>query len=98
MYRNLGISDFMDERRPLKAKNLKVIDYINTLYATLDGSSMWEIDRSSFGVLQMCDGKRTVDDIAKQIAKKIKMDSEQIIVTLREILNELEQREFITYV
>ena len=88
----------MDERRPLKAKNLKVIDYINTLYATLDGSSMWEIDKSSFGVLQMCDGKRTVDQIAKEIAKKIKMSVDEIMVTLKEILSELEEREFITYV
>lgn len=97
MYRNLNISDLMDERRPLKAKNLKIIDYINTLYATLDGSSMWEIDKSSFGVLQMCDGNRTVDEIAKKIAKKIKMNVEQVKATLNDILNELEERKFITY-
>jgi len=88
----------MDERRPLKAKNLKVIDYINTLYATLDGSSMWEIDKSSFGVLQMCDGKRTIDEIAKEIAKKIKMDVDQVKVTLKEILNELEECGLISYI
>ena len=88
----------MDERRPLKAKHLKVIDYINTLYATLDGSSMWEIDKSSFGVLQMCDGTTTVDEIAKKIAKKIKMNADQVKGTLKEILNELEERKFITYV
>jgi len=88
----------MDERRPLKAKHLKVIDYINTLYATLDGSSMWEVDKSSFGVLQMCDGTRTVDKIAKEIAKKIKMNFDDVMVTLKEILNELEERKFITYV
>jgi aminopeptidase-like protein len=88
----------MDERRPLKAKNLKVIDYINTLYATLDGSSMWEIDKSSFGVLQMCNGTNTVDDIAKEIAKKIKMSVDDVIGTLRDILNELEKLKFITYV
>lgn len=64
----------MDKRRPLRSKNLKVINYINTLYATFDGSSMWEIDKSSFGVLKMCDGKTTVDEIAKKIAKIIKMD------------------------
>ena len=92
------MSGLMDERRPLKAKNLKVIDYINTLYATLDGSSMWEIDKSSFGVLQMCDGERTVDKIAKEISKKIKMNVDDVMVTLRDILNELENRKFITYV
>jgi len=92
------MDDLMDERRPLKARNLKVIDYINTLYATLDGNSMWEIDRSSFGVLQMCDGERTVDKIAKEISKKIKMNVDDVKVTLRDILNELEERKFITYV
>ncbi len=60
----------MDERRPLKAKHLKVIDYINTLYATIDGSSMWEIDKSSFGVLRMCDGNRTIDQIAKKRSRR----------------------------
>jgi len=88
----------MDERLPLKAKNLKIIDYINTLYATFDGSSMWEIDRSSFGVLQLCNGNRTVDEIAKEIAKKIKMNVEDVIMTLKDILNELEKLKFITYV
>ena len=98
MYRNLSMSGLMNERRPLKAKNLKVIDYINTLYATLDGSSMWEIDKSSFGVLKMCNGNRTVDEIAKEIAKKIKMNVDHVKVTLIEILNELEERKFIKYV
>jgi aminopeptidase-like protein len=88
----------MDERRPLKAENLKIIDYINTLYATFDGSSMWEIDKSTFGVLKMCDGKKTVDDIAKEIAKKVKMDVDDVIITLKEILNEVEKLKFITYV
>lgn len=98
MYKILGMSGLMDERRPLKSKNLKIIDYINTLYATLDGSSMWEVDKSSFGVLQMCDGKRTIDDIAKVIAKKIKMNVDQVKITLNEILRELEERKFIKYV
>jgi hypothetical protein len=88
----------MNERSPLKAKNLKIIDYINTLYATFDGSSMWEIDKSSFAVLNMCDGIRTVDEIAKEIAKKIKMDVNDVMTTLRDILNELEKLKFITYV
>jgi len=88
----------MDERKPLKAKNLKIIDYINTLYATLDGSSMYEIDKSSYGVLKICDGTKTVDEIAKEIAKKIKMNVDDVKVTLKDILNELETLKFIKYV
>jgi len=98
MYRNLSISDLMDGRRPLKAKNLKIIDYINTLYATLDGNSMYEIDKSSYGVLKMCDGTKTIDEIAKDIAKKIKMNVDHVKVTLKEILGELEKLKFIKYV
>lgn len=88
----------MDDRKPLKVKDLKVIDYINTLYATVDGTSMWEIDKSSFAVLKMCDGTKTVDEIAKQIAHKIKMDEENVRMTLKEILDELEKNKFIKYV
>jgi aminopeptidase-like protein len=88
----------MDLRRPLKAKNLKVIDYINRLYATLDGNSLWEIDKTSFEVLKMCDGKKTVDEIAEIIAKKIDMKVEDVRPTLLDILKELENLKFIDYV
>lgn len=88
----------MDERVPLKSKNLKVINYINTLYATFDGSSMWEIDRTSYSVLRMCDGTRTVDQIAHEIARKIDMKVEDVRPTLKDILGELEKHKFIEYV
>jgi aminopeptidase-like protein len=88
----------MDERRPLKDKNLKVIDYINKLYATIDGSSLWEIDKSTFSVLKMCDGKRTMDQIAEEIAKKIDMKVEDVMPTLIDILREMERLKFIEYV
>jgi hypothetical protein len=88
----------MDLRRPLKAKNLKVIDYISRLYATFDGNSLWEIDKTSFEVLKMCDGKKTVDEIAEIISKKIDMKVEDVMPTLLDILKELENLKFIEYV
>jgi len=88
----------MDSRRPLKSKNLKVIDYINRLYATLDGNSLWEMDKTSFEVLKMCDGTKTVDEIAEIIAKKIDMKVEEVKPTLLDILKELENLKFIDYV
>jgi len=87
----------MDERKPLKAKILKVIDYINKLYATLDGSSLWEIDKSTFSVLKMCDGTKTVDQIAEEIARKIDMKVEDVVPTLIDILREMENLKFIDY-
>ena len=88
----------MDLRRPLRAKNLKVIDYIGRLYATFDGSSLWEMDKTSFEVMKMCDGTRTVDEIARIIANKIEMNAEEVKPTLLDILKELEDRKFIEYV
>jgi hypothetical protein len=88
----------MNERKPLKAKNLKVIDYINKLYATFDGSSLWEIDKSTFSVLKMCDGTKTVDQIAEEIARKIDMKVEDVVPTLIDILREMENLKFIDYV
>jgi len=88
----------MDLRRPLKAKNLKIIDYISSLYATFDGNSLWEIDKTTFTVLKMCDGKKTVDEIAEIIANKIDMKVEDVISTLLDILKELENLKFIDYV
>ena len=87
----------MDERMPLKSKNLKVINYINTLYATIDGNSLWQIDKSTFAVLNMCDGKMTVDQIAVEIAKKIDMKVEDVMPTLLDILKDMERLKFIEY-
>jgi hypothetical protein len=88
----------MDERKPIKNKNLKVIDYINTLYATVNGNSLWEIDKSTFSILRMCDGTKTVDQIANEIAQKIDMKVEDVMPTLLNILNEMERLKFIEYV
>lgn len=88
----------MDEKIPVKSKDLKVINYINTLYATFDGSNIWEIDRTSYSILRMCDGTRTVEQIAREIARKIDMKVEDVKPTLTDILNELEKHKFIEYV
>jgi hypothetical protein len=87
-----------DKRIPVKSKDLKVISYINTLYATFDGSRLWELDKTSYTVLRMCDGTKTVDEIAREIARKIDMQVEDVMPTLKTILDELERNKFIQYV
>lgn len=87
-----------NKRIPLKSKNLKIISYINTLYATFDGNRIWEIDKTGYVILKMCDGTRTVDQIAEEIAKKINMKVEDVKPTLEEILNEMKKHKFIEYV
>ena len=46
----------------------------------------------------MCDGTKTVDEIAEIIAKKIEMKVEDVKPTLLDILKELENLKFIDYV
>jgi len=88
----------MNQNRPLKVKNLKIIDHLGTLYATFDGSAMWEVDKVAYAVMKMCDGNKTVDQIAGEIAKKTNLDVNDVIGTLNEILKEMEKLKFIVYV
>ncbi|MGC8812675.1 MAG: PqqD family peptide modification chaperone [Candidatus Aenigmatarchaeota archaeon] len=86
------------EGKPVKAKNLKIIDYLGTLYATFNGSSMWKIDKVAFGILRMCDGKRTVEDIVDELAKRISHRPEDVKPVVEEILNELTKMKFVEWV
>lgn len=86
------------EGKPVKAKNLKVIDHLGTLYATFNGSSMWKLDKVAFGILRMCDGKRTVESIVDELAKRISHKPEDVKPVVEEILNELTKMKFIEWV
>ena len=88
----------MDKKRPLRAKGLKVIDHIGTLYATFNGSTMWEVDKVAFAIMKMCNGAKTVDQIAQDIAKKTNLDVKDVKITLMDILKEMDKLKFITYV
>ena len=87
----------MDERKPQKAKNLKIIDYKNTYYATFDGTKMWKVEKWLFKILMMCDGKKSVDQIAEEIARISNFSVDEIKVGLRPILEELERTGFVVY-
>ena len=87
-----------DKKKPLKTKNLKIIDHIGTLYATLDGNTIWEMDSSAYVVIKMCNGTKSLEQISKEIAKKTKLNQEDVKNTVRTILDELERLNFIDYV
>jgi hypothetical protein len=87
----------MDEKKPLKAKKLQIIDYMDTYYATFDGLKMWKIEKWLFKILMMCDGKKTFDQIAEEIARISNFNIDEIKVGLKPILEELERNGFITY-
>jgi len=88
----------MNEKRPLRVKNLKIIDHLGILYATFDGSMIWEVDKVAFGILKMCDGNKTVDEISQILARRINFNAEDIKPTLKEILDEMEKLKFIEYI
>lgn len=84
-------------RKPLKSKRLKVINYIGSMYATFDGKNIWELDKGISHILTLCDGSRTHDQIANEIANEIEMTVEDVKVTLSNIIKELETKGFIEY-
>jgi hypothetical protein len=88
----------MDKKRPIKVKGLKIIDHIGSLYATFNGSAMWEVDKVAYAILKMCDGTKTIDEITKDISKKTGVDEKDVKITLTDILKEMEKLNFIEYV
>lgn len=85
-------------KKPVKVGNLKVIDHLGTLYATFDGSSLWKIDKAAFNVLQMCDGKKTVDQIVEEISKKISHKPKDVKPVIEKMLDSFSKSKFIRWV
>jgi len=88
----------MDEKKPLKAKNLKIIDHMDTYYATFDGTQMWKVEKWLFKLLMMCNGKKTFDQIAEEIAKISGYSIDEIKISLKPIFEEFEKNGFIVYI
>lgn len=86
------------DKKPVKTKNLKVIDQLGTLYATFDGSSIWRIDRVAFGILSMCNGEKTVENIVDEISDRISHRPEDVKPVIENILNELTKLKFIEWI
>ena len=86
------------EKKPLRTKNLKVIDQLGTLYATFDGSAIWKIDKVAFGILKMCDGKKSVDDIVTDVSKRALVNEKDLKPVIEEIMNELTKMKFLEWI
>lgn len=87
----------MEEKKPVKSKRLKIISHIGSIYATFDGKQIWEIDRGLSYILGLCDGTRTSDQIADEIAREININVDDAKFTLSNILKEFESKGFIEY-
>ncbi len=88
----------MNEKKPVKARNLKIIDYKGIHYATFDGEKMWEMDRLISRLIMEFDGVKTFDDIAKKISKKSGLNLDEVKEGLKPIFDELEKKKFIEWI
>ena len=88
----------LEEKKLLKVKDLKIIDHIGTFYASILGKGIWRMDDSAYVVLKLCDGTRTIDEISGTIAKKTKLAFDDVKMTVKNIIDELERLKFIEYV
>lgn len=84
-------------KRPKKAENLKIIEHIGGLYATFDGEQHWRIEKWAFEILKLCDGKKSISEIARILAEELQMNAEDVIRGLKPILEEFERVGFIKY-
>ena len=85
-------------KKPMKSPNLKVIDHIGTLYGTVNGEKLWEIDKVAWEILKMCDGKKTVDQIIWSVSKKFNIDMEEIKPIVVAVVNDLKKIDFVDFV
>ena len=87
----------LEIKKPCKAKNLKVIDHLGTLYATFDGSNMWKMDKVSYGILMMCDGRRNVSELTSSLSLRIGHGQEDVRPVVEDILTELTEMKFVEW-
>ena len=85
-------------KKPMKSSTLKVIDHIGTLYGTVNGEKLWEVDKVAWEILKMCDGKKTVDEIVWSMSKKFQIDIEEIKPIVLAVVDELKRIEFVDLV
>jgi hypothetical protein len=88
----------MEGKKPLKSDKVKIIDHLGTLYATLDGNSLWKIDYAAYNVWKVCDGKRSVDELVNDLSKEIGHKPEDVRPIVEKILNQLEELNFLRWV
>lgn len=85
----------MQEKKPVKVDNLKIIDHLDTYYATFDGSKIWKVESWLFKLLKMCNGEKTFNQIIQEIADISGEPVEEIRIGLKPVFRELERKGFI---
>lgn len=84
-----------EDSKPAKARNLKIIDHLGTLYATFNGSTVWRLEKVAFAILKLCDGKRSVRQIVEEVARKTGLEPRHVRNVVLQILEELQKLGFL---
>jgi len=87
-----------DNARPVKNKKLLIIAHLDTYYATLDREKWWEMEDWIVKLLKLCDGKKTVNDLAEILSKIAEVKKEDLMPTLKEILEDLAEKGIIVFI
>ncbi len=82
-------------KKPVKNKDLKIISYLNSYYATIDFEHLYQIDPIVVGLMKYIDGKRTYEEILEILAEKTGFGKEQLKPVLDQIFKELTDMKFI---
>ncbi len=85
-------------KKPVKNKDLRIINYLNSYYATVDGVHLYQVDPIVVGLLKYFDGKRTYEEIIEILAEKTGFEKEQIKPVIDQILKELTEMKFIFWI
>ncbi len=83
--------------RPVKAKDLKIIQYMNNYFATFDGKRLWRIEKWVAELLKMCNGKRTFSTLVKELSHITGLEEDKMEEGLKKILDELREKGFVVY-
>lgn len=86
-----------ENKIPVKNKNLRIINYLNTYYGTIDGEHLYQVDPLVVGLLKYCDGKTSFNDILKKLSEKTGIEEEKIKPVLERIFKELTEMKFIEW-
>ena len=85
-------------KRPKKAESLRIIEHVGGLYATFNGEQYWRMEKWAFEILKLCDGMKTISEIARILASELQMNVDDVIKRLKPIFEEFERVGFIKYV
>jgi hypothetical protein len=73
---------------PKKDKDVRIVKEGDSFYAVGDGDKTFKVDEAALKILEMCDGKRSVEGIVEKVSKVIKEDRKDVRPIVERIVSE----------